>query len=64
MLPTIRRFAGMDASTREDLVGAVADALDALHGSEEEDEENEQDETSTTQGIDDNFKLTICPFRA
>ena len=54
----------MDASTREDLVGAVADALDALHGSEEEDEENEQDETSTTQGMDDNFKLTICPFRA
>jgi len=39
----------------EDLVGAVADALDALRGSEEEDEENEEDEDdghpSTTIGF-------------
>ena len=48
MLPTIRSkpsIRGTYASTREDLVAAVAHALDARHGSkEEDDDENEEDE--------------------
>ena len=34
-------------ASREDLLGAASDALDALRGSEEEDEENEDGEVES-----------------